>query len=61
MCEVELSEHLISFGQSHSILFSQATHITFICPMRFDKFPLDTQRCMFQVSVLKPGNGEFSL
>jgi hypothetical protein len=29
--------------------FRQATHITFICPMRFDKFPLDTQRCKFQV------------
>ena len=22
---------------------SQATHINFICPMRFDAFPLDTQ------------------
>ena len=31
------------------ILYSQATHITFICPMRFDKFPLDTQVCKFQV------------
>ncbi|XP_023346796.1 glycine receptor subunit alpha-2 isoform X1 [Eurytemora carolleeae] len=31
------------------ILYSQQTHITFICPMRFDKFPLDTQRCKFQV------------
>ena len=29
------------------ILYSQATHITFICPMRFDKFPLDKQTCMF--------------
>ena len=27
----------------------QATHITFICPMLFDSFPLDTQRCKFQV------------
>ena len=25
------------------IFYSQATHITFICPMRFDAFPLDTQ------------------
>ncbi|QQP40150.1 Gammaaminobutyric acid receptor subunit deltalike, partial [Caligus rogercresseyi] len=32
-----------------SILYSQATHITFICPMRFDKFPLDRQVCKFQV------------
>ena len=31
------------------IYYSQATHITFICPMRFDKFPLDTQKCKFQV------------
>jgi hypothetical protein len=34
---------------THVVLYSQATHITFICPMRFDKFPLDTQRCKFQV------------
>ena len=27
----------------------QATHINFICPMRFDNFPLDTQTCKFQV------------
>jgi hypothetical protein len=27
----------------NAILYSQATHITFICPMRFDSFPLDTQ------------------
>jgi len=32
-----------------SVLYSQATHITFICPMRFDKFPLDTQTCKFRV------------
>ncbi len=30
-----------------SVLYSQATHITFICPMRFDKFPLDKQSCKF--------------
>jgi hypothetical protein len=30
-----------------SVLYSQATHITFICPMRFDKFPLDKQLCKF--------------
>ena len=28
---------------------SQSTHITFICPMRFDKFPMDTQNCLFRV------------
>ena len=32
-----------------NVLYSQATHITFICPMRFDKFPLDTQTCSFHV------------
>jgi len=32
-----------------NVLYSQATHITFICPMRFDKFPLDTQTCKFRV------------
>ena len=32
-----------------NILYSQATHITFICPMRFDNFPMDTQVCKFQV------------
>jgi hypothetical protein len=31
------------------IYYSQATHITFICPMVFDSFPLDTQICKFQV------------
>ena len=31
--------------------FTQATHINFICPMRFDNFPLDTQTCKFQVRV----------
>ena len=33
------------------IYYSQATHITFICPMVFDSFPLDTQTCKFQVST----------
>ena len=32
-----------------NVLYSQATHITFICPMRFDKFPLDEQTCKFRV------------
>ncbi|XP_023319726.1 gamma-aminobutyric acid receptor subunit rho-1 [Eurytemora carolleeae] len=34
---------------SGNVMYSHATHITFICPMRFDKFPLDTQRCKFKV------------
>ena len=25
------------------VMYSQATQINFICPMRFDNFPLDTQ------------------
>ena len=33
------------------IYYSQATHITFICPMVFDAFPLDTQICKFQVKI----------
>ncbi len=33
---------------SRTVMYSQASHITFICPMRFDKFPLDTQRCKFK-------------
>merc|ERR1711953_771879 len=32
-----------------NVLYSQATLITTICPMRFDKFPLDTQTCKFRV------------
>ena len=34
------------------VYYSQATHITFICPMVFDSFPLDTQQCKFQVNKL---------
>ena len=36
-------------GADRTVFYSQATHITFICPMRFDKFPLDKQTCKFQV------------
>ena len=32
-----------------NVLYSQATQITFMCPMRFDKFPFDTQTCKFRV------------
>ena len=27
----------------------QATHVTFMCPMRFNKFPLDEHTCKFMV------------
>ena len=30
------------------VLYSQATTITFQCPMNFDKFPFDTQTCTFR-------------
>ena len=39
-----LSKHAgLWVSPENAILYSQATHITFICPMRFDSFPLDTQ------------------
>ncbi|QQP40987.1 Gammaaminobutyric acid receptor subunit deltalike, partial [Caligus rogercresseyi] len=39
-----LSKHAgLWITSEKDILYSQATHITFICPMRFDAFPLDTQ------------------
>lgn len=28
---------------------TQATHVTFMCPMRFNKFPLDEHICKFRV------------
>ena len=34
------------------VYYSQATHITFICPMLFHSFPLDTQVCKFQVKKI---------
>ena len=30
-------------------IFSQATVVTFSCPMRFDLYPLDSHICKFQV------------
>ncbi|XP_059082147.1 glycine receptor subunit beta-like isoform X3 [Tigriopus californicus] len=36
-------------GTDKSILYSQAVHITFMCPMNFARFPLDTQVCKFQL------------
>ena len=39
-----LSKHAgLWISPENAIMYSQATHITFICPMRFDSFPLDTQ------------------
>ena len=31
------------YNSLHILFMMQATHINFICPMRFDTFPLDTQ------------------
>jgi len=45
-----LSKHAgLWITKDNEIMYSQATHINFICPMRFDAFPLDTQICKFQV------------
>ena len=27
----------------------QATHVTFMCPMRFNRFPMDEHTCKFRV------------
>lgn len=37
----------------HQLLYALATRITFICPMKFNAFPMDIQRCKFQVRTLK--------
>ena len=39
------------FVNGYEVLFSQEIHFTFWCPMRFSKFPLDTQVCKFQVKT----------
>ena len=44
-----------------TMMFCQATHINFICPMRFDNFPLDTQTCKFQVRSCDVQMVEFCL
>lgn len=45
-----LSKHAgLWITRDKEIMYSQATHINFICPMRYDSFPLDTQTCKFQV------------
>ena len=39
-----LSKHAgLWITNDKQIMYSQATHIKFTCPMRFDAFPLDTQ------------------
>ncbi len=34
----------------HEVLFVIATRIRFMCPMNYNKFPMDIQTCKFQVS-----------
>ena len=34
-------------------MYVVATRITFICPMKFNAFPMDIQVCMFQVGGWK--------
>ena len=36
-------------NRHQELYYAVASHITFICPMSFDSFPLDEQVCNFQV------------
>ena len=33
----------------HRLLYALATRITFICPMKFNAFPMDIQRCLLGI------------
>ena len=57
-----LSKHAgLWISPENAILYSQATHITFICPMRFDSFPLDTQvRALVDSFVVRRDHGHDS-
>ena len=37
-------------SKEREVLYVIATRIRFMCPMNFNKFPMDTQTCKFQVS-----------
>lgn len=37
---------------SYEVLYVLATRIRFMCPMNFNRFPMDEQTCKFQVSKL---------
>ena len=41
-----------------NLMHAVASRITFICPMRFDKFPLDTQTCKFRVGSYSYDNSK---
>ena len=48
-----LSKHAgLWITRDKEIMYSQATHINFICPMRFDNFPLDTQVRLKRISFI---------
>lgn len=39
----------IWIDKEHQLMYALATRITFICPMKFNAFPMDIQVCKFQV------------
>ena len=39
----------IWIDREHQLMYALATRITFICPMKFNAFPMDIQVCLFQV------------
>ena len=42
-------------SKEREVLYVTATRIRFMCPMNFNKFPMDTQTCKFQVGrIFKP-------
>ena len=45
--QCQISWQLID--NDHRLLYALATRITFICPMKFNAFPMDIHRCLFQV------------
>ena len=40
-------------SKEREVLYVIATRIRFMCPMNFNKFPMDTQTCKFQVNKKK--------
>lgn len=49
-----LSKHAgLWITTNNDVFYSQATHITFICPMRFDAFPLDTQVTILIIKTVR--------
>ena len=38
--------------KNDNLVYAIATRITFICPMKFNAFPMDIQRCKFLVSFM---------